>query len=127
MQHHRIILAVLVAALLGVISAPAHAAGANFVTPGLAAYCTTDEYTGSHLVCWTPNDGFTTHMTSYGRSTKWYDVDNRDYYTHARVLRFGRTWIGNGFACTSRSSGLTCVNRRGHGWWLGRYVGYRMF
>jgi hypothetical protein len=31
------------------------------------------------------------------------------------------------FVCNSRSSGLTCQNARGHGWWLGRYVGYRVF
>lgn len=35
-------------------------AGAAFRTPGEAAYC--NDYSGE-LICWTPNDGFTVHMT----------------------------------------------------------------
>jgi len=34
---------------------------------------------------------------------------------------------GLGFWCTSRRTGLLCWNRVGHGWWLGRYRGYRTF
>ncbi len=29
--------------------------------------------------------------------------------------------------CSSRSNGLTCKNGIGHGWWLGRCKGYRIF
>lgn len=31
------------------------------------------------------------------------------------------------FRCVSRRTGLTCTNARGHGWWIGRYHGYRLF
>ena len=31
------------------------------------------------------------------------------------------------FICTSRRTGLTCSNRDRHGFWLGRYRGYRVF
>lgn len=38
----------------------------------------------------------------------------------APVLQYGRTWARGGFTCTSRSTGLTCRNRDGHGWFLSR-------
>jgi hypothetical protein len=38
----------------------------------------------------------------------------------ARVLAYGTTWSRNGFRCVSRSTGLTCTNTRGHGWFLSR-------
>jgi hypothetical protein len=116
-------------AVTAAVPASASAAGANFVTPGAAAYCATDEDSGDYLVCWTPNDGFTVGMYWAGRSGKRYERANRHYRTHAgRTLRFGQTWRGsNGFTCVSTRNGLTCTNARGHGWWLGRYVGYRMF
>jgi hypothetical protein len=37
-----------------------------------------------------------------------------------RVLAYGRTWRYRGFACTSRRTGLTCVNGHGHGLILSR-------
>jgi uncharacterized protein DUF6636 len=36
----------------------------------------------------------------------------------ARVLGYGKSWHGGGIACTSRRAGLTCTNRRGHGFFL---------
>jgi hypothetical protein len=51
-------------------------------------------------------------------------------------LKFGADWTccfdrrGFGaayYTCMSRSNGLTCKNRSGHGWWLGRFKGYRIF
>jgi hypothetical protein len=101
-------------------------ADATFGTPGDAVYC---NYYGP-LYCWTPNDGFSVYMTSYGRASKRYVKGNRDYVDDfAPILRFGHFWRdGRGrFRCDSRKSGLTCRNARGHGWWLGRYVGYRLF
>jgi hypothetical protein len=42
-------------------------------------------------------------------------------------LGFGMTWQRHGTRCTSRPTGLTCRNRRGHGFWFGRPRGYRVF
>jgi Family of unknown function (DUF6636) len=38
----------------------------------------------------------------------------------ARVLGYGNTWQRNGFNCTSRTTGLTCRNLSGHGFYLSR-------
>jgi hypothetical protein len=38
----------------------------------------------------------------------------------ARVLRYGTTWRRQGFRCTSRTSGLTCRNPSGKGFFLSR-------
>lgn len=38
----------------------------------------------------------------------------------AAVLGYGRTKRIGGFRCTSRTSGLTCKNLDGHGWFLSR-------
>ena len=60
----------------------------------------------------------------------------RAAYFAKRLLRFGQQWSfgpdasGVGpinYRCWSRRTGLTCRNRQGHGWWLGRYRGYRLF
>jgi len=36
----------------------------------------------------------------------------------ARTLAYGTTWRGGGFACTSRTTGLTCTNKQRHGFFL---------
>ena len=80
------------------------------------------------LICWTPNDGFTIAMGVDGRPHFSYDRRNRGYHERVRTLRFWQTWrIPGWWRCTSRRTGLTCVNRDGHGWWLGRFRGYRVF
>ncbi|MGZ6285275.1 MAG: DUF6636 domain-containing protein [Ktedonobacterales bacterium] len=67
-------------------------------------------------------------MSMRGRPQKYYDRLNRGHVENsAPVLRFGRAMRLSSVVCRSRSTGLTCVNQRGHGWWLGRYVGYRLF
>jgi hypothetical protein len=38
----------------------------------------------------------------------------------ARVLRYGQTWSHSGLRCTSAFEGLTCTNRKGHGFFLSR-------
>jgi len=119
-----------VAAIAAVLFVPSSASGyAAFRTPGEAAYCGLSEGEPPiHLICWTPNDGFTVDMTARGRAHKRYVRGNRGLVQNlAPVLRFGRTWRAGSFVCRSRSSGLTCTNRRGHGWRLGRYVGYSLF
>ena len=53
-----------------------------------------------------------------------YDI-GRDTPSY-RVLAYGRTWRSHAFACASRRTGLTCVNRAGHGLFLSR-ESYRLF
>lgn len=118
--------------VVGVVGIPASSASAYaaFRTPGEAAYCGLSEGADPplSLVCWTPNDGFTVDMTVRGGSHERYAKGNRGLVQNlAPVLRFGHTWRAGSLVCRSRASGLTCTNRRGHGWWLGRYVGYRLF
>jgi hypothetical protein len=36
------------------------------------------------------------------------------------VIAYGRQWRAYGFTCTSQTTGLTCVNRQGHGFSLAR-------
>jgi hypothetical protein len=103
---------------------------AAFATPGRAAYCGVSEGEPPiSLICWTPNDGFTVSMLRVGRASKEYYRPNKGYHdVVGRILRFGQWWGVRGYwSCVSRSTGLTCKNRAGHGWWLGRYKGYRMF
>ena len=47
-------------------------------------------------------------------------ISDTTYDPKARVLAYGRTWSRDGFRCVSRSTGLTCTNRRGHGFFLSR-------
>jgi Protein kinase domain/Family of unknown function (DUF6636) len=43
----------------------------------------------------------------------------------ASVLRYGTSWKRGGFTCLSRSTGLRCANRSGHGFFLSRQRSYR--
>ena len=43
----------------------------------------------------------------------------------SRVLTYGSTWKRDVFTCTSRSSGLRCVNGAAHGFFLSREHSYR--
>jgi hypothetical protein len=38
----------------------------------------------------------------------------------AKVLHYGQSKLFGPFRCTSRTSGLRCQNRAGHGWFLSR-------
>ena len=42
----------------------------------------------------------------------------------APVLPYGKNWSRGGFTCMSRTTGLTCKNRAGHGWFLSRERSY---
>ncbi|HEU5213867.1 MAG TPA: DUF6636 domain-containing protein [Gaiellaceae bacterium] len=42
------------------------------------------------------------------------------YDRRAPTLAYGSTWSYGGITCTSRSTGLTCRNRDGHGFFLSR-------
>jgi hypothetical protein len=37
---------------------------------------------------------------------------------HTVYLRYGKTWSGGGISCKEATSGLTCRNRDGHGFFL---------
>jgi hypothetical protein len=47
------------------------------------------------------------------------------YSRTARVIRYGTTWRGGAFTCKSRTIGLRCRNRSGHGFFLSRQHSYR--
>jgi hypothetical protein len=126
-----VIAALAIAASLFVHTASAHAI-VDFKTPKNAADCFTDEYNGNHFGCYTPNDGFFVRMSTNSRVTKSYEPGLRNNYDryYGRVLRYGqsaRFGSRGQFRCTSLASGLTCTNRRGHGWRLGVFVGYNLF
>ena len=42
------------------------------------------------------------------------------YDQRAPILAYGRTWSRGGLSCVSRTTGLTCRNRDGHGFFLAR-------
>jgi hypothetical protein len=108
------------------------------------------------LLCWTPNDGWGVEIASTDRRafvayhnhaprTAEDFSDLRGYRPWVHTLGFGSTWSyrcknvrddatciagGDGkaaFICRSRSIGLTCTNAVGHGFWIGRFRGYRLF
>ncbi len=130
------------------VALPANAgAVADFKTPAGAAFCGfVEQYAVANptptLICWTPNDGFTVTMRPRAHPKARYVANNAGSGGFAvRTLRFGQSWwgdatrsgIGSGagrdvlFRCVSRRTGLTCTSKAGHGWWLGRYHGYRIF
>ena len=120
----------------GATSAPHPLTG--FHTPSWAAQCVVTQLAAQNsttLTCWTPNDGFTVRMNNFGRASKSYIPKHRGYrdtYWAKGVLSFGEDWghVSPGLAqygCQSRRTGLTCGNHDGHGWWIGRYRGYRIW
>jgi hypothetical protein len=123
---------------------------ANFYTPGKAVLCSmVADITGDNsayvpwLYCWTPNDGFTVTLTARRRARASMLKTNKWHYEPGgRQLSFGQAWwmnrnSNNGWGsggvgdvlirCVSRTTGLTCTNRARHGFWLGRFRGYRLF
>jgi hypothetical protein len=110
---------------------PEAAAVADFRTPGRSAYCGRSHAEPPYsLTCWRPKDGFTVSMRERGRAGKFYNPLNRGYHDIVpREVAFGGHWHPRRFCfwCTSRRTGLICWNRAGHGWWLGRDRGYRLF
>ena len=148
MKNHRFSLAVALALTLVVLPTGMASAEDPFVafrTPNKAAYCS--YWPGWHanggieggfingqdprdaaIECWTPNDGFNLRMSRRGKVfPREYDKSLRGYKPPARrILTFGSKTTFRGISCASRRSGLTCVNRDGHGWRIGRFVGYRI-
>jgi hypothetical protein len=46
------------------------------------------------------------------------------YSPRARILPYGSTWRRGGFTCSSKTAGLRCTNRSGHGFFLSRQRSY---
>lgn len=122
----------LVAAVL--VPAQAFAIAIYFGTPNNAVYCgmgpdSPHKRSQEYIHCFTPNDGFDVWMSRSGRPTASYVRAERGQYVQPyKRLAFGQSVsLLPGFKCTSRATGLTCVNAQGHGWWLGRFKGYRLF
>ena len=126
----RILLVILAMATAALAAASSAAAVAAFVTPHRTAYCGISEGEAPlSLICWRPADGLTLEMRQIGRVQKRIHSSNRAYRdpAPARLLRFEQKWRLLGWVCVSRSTGLTCTNRSGQGWWLGRLQGSRLF
>ncbi len=133
------------------VSVGAHAAAPrieiDFYTPSRAVMCWED-YHEIQLACYTPNDGFSLFMYPTGRVPRNGDehpfsgspVKNPTYglwkrtdfnYKTGGLLNFGYRWtewqaLKRDYVCNSEKGGLTCKNRSGHGWWIGRFKGYRV-
>jgi hypothetical protein len=56
-------------------------------------------------------------MEKHGRV---HTVCHGDTALGGKPLAYGRTWRHDGFTCKSRTSGLTCKNLSGHGFFLSR-------
>ncbi len=118
------------AVALVALSVPAVAAAyANFRAPGRTLYCELGDPSPTRvLTCWRATDGRSIAMLPTGRALVSPDTNTKGLHQdRAPVLQFGRTWHRLAYRCTSRRLGVTCTNRSGHGWWLGRYHGYRLF
>jgi hypothetical protein len=132
-------------------SAPTSHSFPTFFTTGKLAFCKFHtDISGENafipwLNCWRPRDGFTVTMESTGRPGFGPLKENKGPVESVLLprwlIRFGETWWGNRraeqgngsgrgrvlFRCTSRTSGLTCRSVSGHGFWLGRARGHRIF
>jgi Family of unknown function (DUF6636) len=119
----------LFAALLAALAVPAAAAGyAFFRAPGRTVYCELGEVRPVALVCWRAKDGRSIGMLPTGRALVNPDTNSKGLrHDRAPVLGFGKTWRRAPYRCTSRAAGVTCTNRSGHGWFLGRFRGHRLF
>jgi hypothetical protein len=119
----------------------------DFQTPRKTFYCEVAEAFERppgyvpHLVCWRSRNGFTIYLyPSGGTKTAWVAALKGTYMVAGHVLRSGQQWwwkkwesgIGSAprglfYWCFNRTTGLTCANRVGHGFWLGRYRGVWLF
>jgi hypothetical protein len=59
-------------------------------------------------------------MSSTGKAQRSCHGDTIGRNPKNQVLEYGKTWRGEGFTCTSKSTGLTCKNKDGHGWTLSK-------
>jgi Family of unknown function (DUF6636) len=65
--------------------------------------------------------GYSMRPTSYATVLC---ISDTVYDPKAKVLRYGTTWHGGGFTCTSNAKGLRCTNRKRDGFFLSRQRSY---
>jgi hypothetical protein len=143
----RIYAAVVVAAVAAVVLAGEALAVPAFQTPRKTIYCEVAEAFERppgyvpHLVCWRSRNGFTVYLyPRRGAEIAWNRALKGTYMVAGLVLRFGQQWwwtkwesgIGSAprglyYWCFNRTTGLTCADRFGHGFWLGRTRGFWLF
>jgi hypothetical protein len=109
-------------------SAQAAKAYPGFHTPKRAVFCRYAISRPLGLTCWRPRDGYTVAMHVYGKPITGFQYLNRHAYEDAApTLRYGKMWGSfRVIGCKSTQTGLTCKNRRGHGWTIGK-VSYKVF
>jgi len=128
-------LAPLFAGLL-LCAAPAMAEEAYFKTPSGNIFCGYDDYSGAPYVrCDIRNYTPTTGKTPADCDLEWGDsfevganskrgglVCHGDTIINpdARTLGYGKAFSRGGITCLSEQRGLTCKNKRGHGFFLSR-------
>jgi hypothetical protein len=115
---------------------PAFADSFNFKTPSDNIYCAYDDYNGTPEVrcdirSYTPTMG----KMPADCDLEWGDsfvISARDkrgsvichgdtvISPDATALPYGSSWKKHGIVCTSETSGLTCTNRKGHGFFVSR-------
>jgi hypothetical protein len=127
----RVVVVIGVLVLVSLATVSAATAAPAFVTPGKAAYRGVSEGEPPlTLICWRPRDGLTLDMRRWGHAHRRLYRPNRgsDDAVPGRILSFGKIWRFPGYwKCVSSATGLTCTNRAGHGWWLGRVRGSKIF
>jgi hypothetical protein len=94
------------------------------------------------LACWRRSNGFSVFLKASGIVRTEWNPRNKNGPDYAvRVLKIGQDWwstkgysgLGRGpdrgvvYRCFSRVGGLTCVNRAGRGFWLGRERGFSLY
>jgi len=119
-------------AFASAVAAPSASVAANkypgFHRADRSIYCRYAQAPPLALTCWRPRDGFTMGMHVYGKPYETYDPGSRHAYEDAApTLRYGRMWGSfRVIGCKSTKTGLTCKNRRGHGWTIGK-ISYKLF
>jgi len=117
------------AAVVAALALPGVASAyASFRAPGATVYCELGEVKPVTLVCWRAKDGRSIGMLPTGRALVNPDTNTRGLrHDRAPILAFGKAWRSGAYRCTSQPAGVTCRNRSGHGWSLGRFRGHRLF
>jgi hypothetical protein len=112
------------------LAAPtAASAYANFRAPGRTLYCELGDLPAPRvLICWRARDGLSIGMLPTGRATVSPDRNNKaNHQDRAPVLGYNHTWrYRTSYRCISKPAGVTCRNRSNHGFFLGRFRGFRL-
>jgi hypothetical protein len=90
----------------------------NFFTPSLNIVCNSGGPGENVLLCFVLSLQKLWTLKDSGRPTAAPVTGNMT--TNVPTLGYGRTWKRGNLSCVSRSAGLTCQNREGHGFELSR-------